>query len=188
VATDHPGEVICVGPKYQYTYADDHLHLATKGYDQLGEKYGEVYYQQVVLGHPFRPLEPDSVSRAGKVITIKFHVPVPPLAWDDAMPAPHQTAHPAWSKGRGFEVANQAGEQTIDSVAIAGDSLVITLASEPVPMNLVVRYAVTQDGSGTTGGLATGRIGQLRDSDPLVGYATKLPQSNYAVSFILPLN
>jgi hypothetical protein len=104
------------------------------------------------------------------------------------MPAPHQTAHTAWSKGRGFEVQNQSGEQTIDSVAIQGDSLVITLANDPDPMGLAVRYAVTQDGSGTLGGLATGRIGQLRDSDPLIGYATKLPQYNYAVSFTMPAN
>jgi hypothetical protein len=63
----------------------------------------------------------------------------------------------------------------------------ITPASAPSTSGLVVRYAFTQDGSGTQGGLATGRIGQLRDSDLLVGYATKLPQYNYAVSFTLPV-
>jgi hypothetical protein len=73
-------------------------------------------------------------------------------------------------------------------VAIQGDSVVIALASAPATDGLVVAYAITQDGSGTQGGLATGRIGQLRDSDPLVGYATKKPQYNYAVSFTLPVN
>jgi hypothetical protein len=188
IGVDHPGEVICAGPKYQYAYASDHIHLIASGYDRLGEKYGEVYYEKVALGHDWQPLQPVSVSRNGNVITVSFHVPVPPLAWDDAMPLPHQTAHAAWMKGRGFEVQNQSGEQTINSVAIAGDSVVITLASVPVATNLVVRYAVTQDGTGSLGGLATGRIGQLRDSDPLVGYATKLPQQNYAVSFVLPVN
>ena len=188
IGVDHPGEVICVGPKYQYAYASDHLHLVASGYDQLGEKYAEVYYASVVLGRDWQPLQPLSASRSGKVITVSFHVPVGPLVWDSAMPAPHQATHTAWSKGRGFEVSNQSGEQTIDSVAIQGDAVQVTLATDPGATGLVVRYAVTQDGSGTQGGLATGRIGQLRDSDPLVGYATKLPQYNYAVSFVMPVN
>jgi hypothetical protein len=188
IGVDHPGEVICVGPKYQYAYASDHLHLVASGYDQLGEKYAEVYYESVVLRHDWQPLQPLSVSRSARVITVTFHVPVAPLAWDSSMPAPHQAAHTAWSKGRGFEVYNQSGEQTIDSVAIQGDSVQVTLAADPSAAGLVVRYAVTQDGSGSLGGLATGRIGQLRDSDPLVGYATMLPQYNYAVSFVMPVN
>ena len=188
LGVDHPGEVVCVGPKYQYAYASDHLHLVAAGYDRLGEKYAEVYHERAVLGHDWQPLQPVSVTRSGAVITVKFHVPVAPLAWDDAMPSPHQGAHTAWSAGRGFEVQNQSGEQTISSVAIQGDSVVITLASAPATAGLVVRYAVTQDGSGSLGGMATGRIGQLRDSDALVGYATKLPQFNYAVSFTLPVN
>ena len=188
LGVDHPGEVVCVGPKYQYAYASDHLHLVTAGYDRLGEKYAEVYYERVVLGHDWQPLQPLTATLGGKTITVKLHVPVAPLAWDDAIPAPHQSAHTAWSMGRGFEVQNTSGEQTIASVAIDGDSVVITLASAPATAGLVVRYAVTQDGSGTLGGEATGRIGQLRDSDALVGYATKLPQYNYAVSFTLPVN
>jgi hypothetical protein len=188
VGLDHPSDAVCVGPKYQYPYASDHLHLVAKGYDQLGEKYAEVYYQRIVLGADWQPLQPISATLAGKVITVKFHVPAPPLAWDTSIPAPHQGAHTAWAQGKGFEVQNQSGEQTIGSVAIQGDSVAITLASAPATTGLVVRYAITQDGSGNLGGLATGRVGQLRDSDPLVGYATKLPQYNYAVSFTLPAN
>jgi hypothetical protein len=188
IGLDHPGEAVCVGPKYQYPYASDDVHLVAKGYDQLGEKYAEVYYERVVLGHDWQPLQPLTATRSGNVITVKFHVPVLPLVWDSAMPAPHQGAHTAWMLGKGFEVQNQSGEQTISSVAIQGDSVVITLASAPSTSGLVVRYAITQDGSGAQGGLATGRIGQLRDSDPLVGYATKLPQYNYAVSFTLPVD
>jgi hypothetical protein len=185
---DHPTEIVCAGPKYQYEYAADHLHLVARGYDQLGEKYGEVYYERVVLGRAWRPLEPLSAVRSATVITVSFHVPVPPLAWDSRVPAPHQTTHAGWAKGRGFEVADDTGEIAIDQVAIAGDSVAITLAKEPMGKNLVVRYALTQDGSGNNGGLAIGRIGQLRDSDPLVGTSTKLPQYNFAVSFTMPVN
>jgi hypothetical protein len=187
IGVDHPGEVVCVGPKYQYEYFGDHLHLVANGYDQLGEKYGEVYYQKVVLGLDWQPLQPLSAVLAGSAITVQFHVPVPPLAWDADLPAPHQSAHTAWTNGKGFEVANTAGEQTISSVAIQGESVVITLASAPSTAGLVVRYAVTQDGSGNQGGLETGRIGLLRDSDPLIGYATNLPQYNFAVSFSVPV-
>jgi hypothetical protein len=188
IGVDHPGETICVGPKYQYSYANDHLHLVASGYDQLGEKYGEVFYESVILGHDWQPLQPASLTRSGKMVTVSFHVPVPPLTWDTSLPAPHQGAHTAWSKGKGFEVQDQSGEQTIESAAIHGNSVVITLANAPSATGLVVRYAATQDGGGTLGGLATGRTGQLRDSDPLVGYATKLPLYNYAVSFVLSVD
>jgi hypothetical protein len=64
----------------------------------------------------------------------------------------------------------------------------ITLASAPGRTGLVVQYAYPRDGSGNLGGQATGRIGQLRDSDPAVGYATKKPLYNYALSFQVPVH
>jgi hypothetical protein len=189
LGVDHPAEIVCVGPKYQYEYAPDRVHLVARSYDQLGEKYAEVYYETVVLGREWRPLQPTSqgVRRAGRKIAVTFHVPVPPLVWEERLPAPHSSAHTAWSRGRGFEVQGPNGEEPIASVTIEGPSVVIALERDPAPANLVVRYAVTQDGQGNFGGLATGRIGQLRDSDPLLGFATKLPQYNYAVSFELPV-
>ena len=186
IGLDHPGETVCVGPKYQYPYAADHVHLVAGGYDRLGEKYAEVFYERVVLGHDWQPLQPTGVHRSGNMITVDFHVPSPPLVWDRVLPAPHQTSHVAWARGRGFEVQDEGGELKIDSVAIDRNSVVITLATRPGGSGLVVRYAMTQDGTGAQGGLATGRVGQLRDSDPLVGYATKAAQYNYAVSFALP--
>src|SRR5262249_20635332 len=50
VGVDNPNNIICAGPKYQYPYASDNVHLVTRGYELLGEKYGEVYLQRVVLG------------------------------------------------------------------------------------------------------------------------------------------
>jgi hypothetical protein len=188
IGIDHPSDAVCVGPKYQYPYADDGLHLVAAGYDQLGEKYGEVYYETVVLGRKWQPLQPVSVGRSGRLITVGFHVPNPPLTWDDAMPSPHAEAHTAWSKGRGFEVQNDLGEQEIASVTIQGNSVLIALANDVDGNHLAVRYAVTQDGKGALGGKATGRVGQLRDSDPLVGYATGARHYNYAVSFAMTVN
>jgi hypothetical protein len=186
-AMDRPGAIVCVGPKYQYPYAPDALHLTAAGYDRLGEKYGEVYYERVVLGRAWRPLEPIAATRDGRRVVLTFHVPYPPMAWDDALPSPHAAAHPAWAKGRGFEVEDRTGELTIASVTLGGATVTIELANEPTAPDLVARYAMTQDGDGNQGGRADGRIGQLRDSDPLIGYATKQPQYDYAVAFEVPV-
>jgi hypothetical protein len=190
VGLDHPGDIICTGPKYQYPYATDHVHLNAAGYDRLGEKTAEVYYEKVVLGHDWQPLQPLSLTaatRSGTTVTVKFHVPVAPLAWDDTLPAPHQSAHVEWKNGKGFEVEDYVGNAvTINSVEIQGDSVVITCAADPGAGGYV-RYAWKQDGIGSQTGTALGRIGHLRDSDPFVGYGTKAAQPNYAVAFELEL-
>jgi len=171
IGVDHPGQAICVGPKYQYVYSPDHLHLPAREYDRLGEKYAQVYYEIGILGHDWRPLEPTGVVREGNAIAVNFHVPVPPLMWDENLPAPHQgSVHPEWKNGRGFEVDGDGRALTIDSVAIHGDAVIITLDSPPSTANLHVRYAAKPDMDGTQGGLANGRIGQLSDSDPFVPY------------------
>ena len=37
--------------------------VMTEGYEELGEKYGQVYFQRVVLGNAWQPLQPSSVER-----------------------------------------------------------------------------------------------------------------------------
>jgi hypothetical protein len=180
VGVDHPGDIVCAGPKYQYAYYTDHVHLQSQGYDLLGEKLGEIYYQKVVMGHDWQPLQPTSVARNGSVITVHFNVPVAPLVWDSVLPAPHQAALTQWSQGRGFEVSNGNTPLTISSVAIAGDTVQITCAAA-VPAGAVVGYAATSDGTPRTGG--TARWGLLRDSDGAVGAVTGLAQPNYCVTF-----
>jgi hypothetical protein len=195
IGVDHPTDVVCSGPKYQYPYYSDTVHLITDGYEQLGEKYGQVYFERVVLGNPWQPLQPTSADRTGNVITVHFHVPVPPLVWDAVLPPPNQ-AMPAWSAGKGFEVRSGGAVVTISSVAIVGNDVQITCASA-VPAGVTVSYAMTA-GQGADGGtgpaqvtdasgklLWTGTVrwGQLRDSDPFVGSMTKKAQANYAVAF-----
>jgi hypothetical protein len=57
-----------------------------------------------VLGHDWQPLQPVTVARDGQTIDVRFHVPNPPLAWDEVFGAPHQSIHAAWKNGRGFEI------------------------------------------------------------------------------------
>jgi len=183
---DHPGEIVCVGPKYQYPYYEDGLHLVALGYDLLGEKYGQVYFERVIEGHDWQPLQPSSVEHSGRLVTVHFHVPVAPLVWDARLAEPHQSALRAWQHGHGFEVSDAAGSAiAIDDAQIVGDSVQLTCATDPGD-SAVVRYAMTADGTPMTGG--TARWGTLRDSDPFVGVTTKQGQPNYAVAFELPLS
>ncbi len=165
---DHPGQIVCAGPKYQYEYASDNLHLTAAGYRRLGEKYAEVVDAVVNRGGAWHPLQPASVSRAGSTITVHFEVTHPPLAWEESLAAPHQTTNTAWAKGRGFEVVGASGPVTITDAVIRGDAVELTLSAPPAA-GMRVRYATVQDGTGNQGGQVDGLRGQLRDSDPFVG-------------------
>ena len=185
VGVEHPGDVICVGPKYQYNYAGDatRIHISALEYDKLGEKMAQVYYQRVVLGQDWQPLQPISGTVSGNTIIIQFHVPVPPLVWDDTLPPPH-AAGTAWANGRGFEVSAVGPAQNIaiDSVEISGpDTVKITCHNDLTGLAVNVAYAITTDG--VTVGQTTFRWGHLKDSDPFVGSVTNTPQPNWAVAF-----
>ena len=183
IGVDYPGSVICTGPKYQYGYVSDYTHLINKDYERLGEKDAQVFYQRVVLGNAWQPLQPTGVTRSGRVITVTFNVPVAPLGWDTTLPAPHQASNTAWAQGKGFEVASGSGPITISGVAIAGDTVQITCASDLPASGLTVAYAFTADAAPRANG--TVRWGLLRDSDPFKGYLSGMPGQNYALAFQL---
>ena len=109
IGVDFPKEIVCAGPKYQYPSGEG-THLTTEGYRELGEKFGQIYFERVVLGHPWRPLEPIKATRDGKTITVAFHVPVGPLVWEAAFDSPHQTVA-EWKLGKGFEVSSADGKR-----------------------------------------------------------------------------
>ena len=189
IGVDHPTEVVCSGPKYQYPYASDGIHMGTEGYERLGEKYGQVYFERVVLGHDWQPLQPTSVERtSARDITVRFHVPVPPLVWDETFTPPHADK-PEWQSGKGFELRGPTGDLAIASVSIECDSVKITAAADLPATGVFIGYALS--GNTTTMLSApfygTFRWGQLRDSDPFVGRMTEEAQPNYAVAFELPV-
>jgi hypothetical protein len=183
IGVNNSGNIICAGPKYQYPYSPDNVHLVTRGYELLGEKYGEVFFERVVLGNNWQPLQPIQVTRAGRVVTVRFHVPVPPLAWDTVLPMPHQgPLLTEWARGRGFELRRGNTALVINSVQIVGDTVQITAAAN-VPTGVTVGYAVTSDGVALPG--VSRRWGKLIDSDRVVGVFTGQAQPNYAVAFEL---
>ena len=194
LGVQHPGDFVCTGPKYQYpAHSDgDGIHLNVTGYELLGEKTAEIYYQRAILGQDWQPLAPTGVSRNGRVVTVQFHVPVEPLNWDTTFDAPKITA---WANGKGFElftatsstVASSSSNITISSVAISGDSVQITASADLPTTGLYVGYALTKQGKQLSNHSKAVRWGQLRDSDPFVGGTTKQANPNYAVSFSLPV-
>jgi len=188
---DHPGEIVCTGPKYQYSYAIDtmsHVHMSAKEYEKLGEKTAQVYFERVVLGHDWKPLAPTSFELMGNTVLVHFQVPVAPLTWDDNLPPPHGTMIPEWANGRGFEILWAGNRKTIDMVEIVGDDTVkITCHDDLSGGEVVVGYAATAEG-GTPPPDQCARWGHLRDSDPFVGSVTMTAQPNYAVAFQMPIN
>ncbi len=171
LGVDYPGEAYCVGPKYQYQYAGDNLHMEAAGYRRLGEKYAEVFDWVVNQGLFWTPVQPTRAILSDNNIIVTFDVPYPPLQWDENINPPHQKVHTEWANGRGFEVKDSTGDLTISSVKLLDDNTVmISLDGVPSGTGLMVRYALTQDGTGFQGGTDLGMHGQLRDSDTLVGY------------------
>jgi hypothetical protein len=182
LGVDHKGDFVCTGPQFQYeaNVNGDGIHLSALGYRMLGEKVGEVYFQRVVAGVDWQPLQPSGVDRSGRVVTVHFQVPVPPLAWDSALDAP---AIAAWVNGRGFELRANGAMVSIDSVAIAGNDVQVTASSDLPATGVVVSYALSSQGVQMTAASKSVRWGQLRDSDPFTGSSTHMPNPNYAVSF-----
>lgn len=178
--------VVCTGPKYQYGYANDYLHMPAAGYRRLGEKYGEVFDLVINQGKTWKPVQPSSAVRTGASIVVTFDVPNPPLQWDETLDPPHQNTFIAWKNGRGFEVRDAASKAIMISSATITAPNTVTLALGENPTGPVtVSYAITQDcsiftpsacqdpadsGAGRQGGLSSGLRGQLRDSDDLIGY------------------
>ena len=184
LSDDYPADMVCSGPKYQY-HSTEGVHLTADGYRQMGEKYAQVYYERVILGHDWRPLEPATVQRSNAVITVHFHVPVSPLAWETNLAPPHPSI-PEWKVGKGFEVSTSVGEKiAITSVDISGDAVVITCSTDPGP-GARIGYAMIGEKTRMSSPFpGTFRWGLLRDSDPFQGFGSGAPQPNYAVAFEL---
>ncbi len=154
-----PGRVILVGPRYPLLYGPDGVHLTNEGYRLMGEYYAKAYRRVVVEHGTWEPLRPKTIVRAAAVVTVRMHVPSPPLVLD--------TVRAVDPGNYGFEWTDDGPTTpTIASVAVtAADEVTITLSAVPTGANRRLRYAFTGT-KGAGGGLRTGARGNLRDSDP----------------------
>jgi hypothetical protein len=172
-----PGKVVLVGPAYALSIdQNDCLHFKNDGERRLGEYFAKVYAAVVIEGKTWEPVRPKTVTLDGAVITVVFHVPMPPLAFD--------TTQVAAATNQGFGYADDSGgaAPAITKVELGGpDTVKITLASAPTGANKRVRYAMNQ-AAGACIGTPNGARGNLRDSDDTPsqnGYALQ----NWAVHF-----
>ncbi len=177
---NHPGLIVLVGPKYHLEYAPDGVHLSNEGYRHMGEDYAKVYRRIILEGRPWEPVRPTSVTRVGAVVTVKFHVPAPPLTFDTTL-----VTDPG---NFGFEYSEDPGgtPPRITAVSLSGvDTVTLTLSSAPTGTGRRLRYAFTGL-AGARGGPTTGARGNLRDSDATASRAGyKL--YNWCVHFDEPL-
>ena len=125
--------VSMIGPMYHLPLVDL-IHQTEEGRMMLGELSALVVREVQRKGF-FRPLRPKSVSRSGAVITIDFHLPGGPIAFDADWIAA--------ATNYGFTYSDDSGAPpAISSVAITGDAQVqVTLAAEPTGANKVIAYA-----------------------------------------------
>lgn len=183
--------VVLVAPGYMLKF-NDCLHFNGFGQRRLGEYVAKAYAKWVFEGKKWEPTGPTSVTRAGNVVTVKFHVPVPPLVLDTV-----NVTNPG-NFGFRYLVGGTAGKvasgtaQAITSVAVtAPDTVTITLAATPTGANQRLEYANYFDNGGTgrpgCPGPTLGVRGNLRDSDPATSITGGLPLYNWGVTFELPV-
>jgi hypothetical protein len=158
-----PGKVLVVTPNYPFEHYVDCLHYTNYSERRLGAYFAKAYQKAVIEGGTWEPVRPLNVARAGRVITVTYAVPVPPLVIDET-----RVTNPG---NAGFTYVDDAGSARIVSVALAGpDKVTITLDRDPSGNNKRLRYALNAVPGSTCPGPTEGARGNLRDSDTTPGY------------------
>ena len=171
-----PGKVVLVAPAYMLTYAGTGcLHYTSASQRRMGEYFAKAYAQTVFGRSPWEPLRPREITRAGRVLTVRYRVPVPPLAFDTMA-----VSNPG---NYGFAYTNaQDMPQAVEAVTITGpDTVQITLAADPGGAGFL-RYAEASDYAACP---RPGSRGNLRDSDPTPSQSGGQPLRNWGVGFRL---
>ncbi|MEG9303338.1 hypothetical protein [Psychrobacter celer] len=140
-------------PLYIFDY-EDRYHLNGISSKWMGAYIGLAYKRLVVDGVDWRPLHPISNTRQGKIIEVKFHVPVQPLVFD--------TTQVALNTNYGFTLVDESGAAiAITSVEITQPDTVKIIADTNIPAGAELRYAWTPVAQPNR---VNGPRGNLRDS------------------------
>ncbi|HID2663097.1 sialate O-acetylesterase [Klebsiella pneumoniae] len=147
-------------PTYVFPYNSDGVHMPGNSYRWMGCYFGKAIYH-ILTENAWKPLQPESVYRNGRVVTVVMHVPVSPLVLDTDM-----VSNPG---DYGFEVwgDTDGARKTIQSVTVSGNRVTLVLDADP-GQTVVVKYA--QGAQGANAGPTTGARGNLRDSDSTLAY------------------
>lgn len=133
-----------VAPSYPVT--DKAGHLDPNGYRWLGMQFGKVLHQVLDLGRGWLPLHPIQATWRGAEVLIDFHVPQPPLQFQNTYTVLTATDYTA----KGFRVTDDDGSLTISSVEIVSDACVRLTVSRTLAANPFVWYGskTTHNGNG----------------------------------------
>lgn len=187
-ALDNPEKIYMIGPRYPFDY-NDLYHMTSYSYRRLGEYYGKAVKKVLVDKQPFLPLYPLNALINGNIITVNFHVPVPPLQWD--------TLGVLARLNYGLEFLESPQTATITNVALGanGTSVVITLSNAPNGNIKQIAYAA-RGVYGSIGRMnANAPGGNLTDSDntPAYNQDPNVPANmgnvlkNWCVTFMIPV-
>ena len=157
-----------------YGYLGGGPHLYAGGYDIKGEYQAKTRDWIFRRGRWWTGLRPSGApTRVGTVITVPFHVPVPPLVFDTTT-LPDFTQ---FSGSKGFVFRDSAGTVAISSVTITDDGtgtasggtvgigkVQVTLAASPSGTGQTLEYAY-RGSVNMTSQYRAGAWGNLRDSD-----------------------
>ncbi len=188
---NNPNKIILVGPKYQYTYNSDKLHVNNTSSKLIGEMLAKVIKKVTVDNQVWNPLMPTSVLRDQNIITVSYNIPSGQLVLDTSLVAQRPNY--------GFEFVQTGGSAstTINSVELINNNtqVKVTLSGIPDGTDQKLRYAYTcywnlspVDNYGRCGDSSNGTYagGNLRDTDTTISPAsngTDLPLYNWGVTF-----
>jgi hypothetical protein len=173
------GTIWLIGPEYPNMY-NRSVHMTAADYRASGGREGKVLDRVTAEGKPWRPFYPRRISISGRVMTVRFWVPYPPLIFEEAMVAPLPDGN------KGFELTDTGGSGvTIESVSLTpetSDSITIMLSAEPAG-SVELRYAWTAAGVGPEYiGAKSGPRGNVADSDGRLSWSGDSLR-DYAVTF-----
>lgn len=157
MALDHPGLFYCAGPKYWLETITDGVHLTTESSQRLGCMHARAA-GEIFAGKSWLPTYCTSAVRHGRVVTLTFHTPIPPLVID--------TTHVSDPGMNGLRWIDDSQSASVTSVTVNSDNTVtLVLNTEPTGSN--PRIGIADVGiSGNAGGPFTGARANLRDSAP----------------------
>jgi hypothetical protein len=175
-AAKQDADIFMATPIY-YLAVSDHTHMTPHSSRWLGEQMGKVWHIVHSTGN-WKPLSPEVIyKKATRTIQVQFHVPKPPMVFDENM-----VTNPG---DYGFEVIDDTGRLSLLSVKIIDSNTIEIITDTDIGANPYLRYAYTSYGNA---GPITGARGNLRDSDPTVSYhnneiSNKYPLFNWCVTF-----
>ncbi|ADX03024.1 hypothetical protein [Acinetobacter baumannii] len=152
-ATEASSNVYLACPLYIFDYADGY-HINGVSSKWMGAYIGLVHKRVLVDGEDWKPVYPISHVKQGRILEVKFHVPVQPLVFD--------TSHIALNTNYGFSLVDNSNNSiVISSVEITQGDTVKIIAVDPIPVGANLRYAWTPSAQPNR---VTGPRGNLRDS------------------------